>query len=212
MNEIIPFTSREELSAAIDNGGRFYNLFSAADDKIVSKAELAKAAGVFVSAQVALLFLDLAANELSEAERNEIISMLEPSLREKFYDEVRRKLSPSSVESEGEAGDCVIVEGFTRRLSDKSQFTGFIMIPNIVGGITTFTMIPIFEMFDVYEFFEEDDFSSASTVVAAKAGSDFADGAHVRFGGYLRALEVEEESARTHRLYLEASYFTRLIA
>ena len=124
MKEVIPFTSREELSAAIDNGGRFYNLFSAADDQVVSKAELAKAAGVIAAGQVALLFLDLASNDLSETDRKEFISMLEPGLRDRFHDVVRNRISPSNVESEGEAGDCVIVEGFTKRLNDKSQFTG----------------------------------------------------------------------------------------
>lgn len=210
MKEVIPFTSREELSAAIDNGGRFYNLFSTADDQVVSKAELAKAAGVIAAGQVALMFLDLAANDLSETDRNEMISTLEPGLRDRFHDVVRSRLSPSNVESEGEAGDCVIVEGFTKRLREKSQFTGFIMIPNIVGGITTFTMIPIFEMFDVYEFFDEIESNSTGTVVAATAGSDFPDGTRIRFGGHIRSLEVEDESTRTHKLYLEASYFTRL--
>ena len=206
MKEVIPFTSREELSAAIDNGGRFYNLFSAADDQIVSKSELAKAAGVIAAGQVALLFLDLAANDLSETDRKEIISMLEPSLRDRFHDVVCSRLSPSNVESEGEAGDCVIVEGFTKRISDKSQFTGYILLPSA----TTFTMIPMLDMFDVYEFVDETESNSASAIVAAKAGSDFADGTRIRFGGYVRSLVVQDESTRTHKLYLEASYFTRL--
>lgn len=206
MKEVIPFTSREELSAAIDNGGRFYNLFSTADDQVVSKAELAKAAGVIVTGQVALLFLDLAANDFSETDRKEMISMLEPGLRDRFHDVVRSRLSPSNVESEGEAGDCVIVEGFTKRLSDKSQFTGHILLPNA----TTFMMIPMLDMFDIYEFFDETESNSASVVVAAKAGSDFPDGTRIRFGGYVRSLVVQDESTRTHKLYLEASYFTRL--
>ena len=206
MKEVIPFTSREELSAAIDNGGRFYNLFSAADDQVVSKAELAKAAGVIAAGQVALLFLDLASNDLSETDRKEIISMLEPGLRDRFHDVVRNRISPSNVESEGEAGDCVIVEGFTKRLNDKSQFTGYILLPNA----TAFTIIPILDMFDVYECFDETESISASAVVAAKAGSDFPDGTRIRFGGYVRSLVVHDESTRTHNFYLEASYFTQL--
>ncbi len=34
------------LRKAIDNGGRFYNFLTAADDQVVTRAELAKAAGV----------------------------------------------------------------------------------------------------------------------------------------------------------------------
>ncbi|MFT5095883.1 MAG: hypothetical protein ACKVII_17710 [Planctomycetales bacterium] len=73
------------------------------------------------------------------------------------------------------------------------------MIPNVVGGVTTVMMIPIFDMFDVYEIYDEPELNLVSAVVAAKAGSDFPDGTRIRFGGYLRSLEMTDESTRTHK-------------
>jgi hypothetical protein len=46
MREITPYTTKRGLQKTLDNGGRFYNFFTDADDNVVSRAELAKAAGV----------------------------------------------------------------------------------------------------------------------------------------------------------------------
>ena len=55
MRELRPYLTVHGLTKAIDNGGRFYNLFTAADDAVVSRGELAKAASVFSeNAQVLL--------------------------------------------------------------------------------------------------------------------------------------------------------------
>lgn len=47
MQELKPFATLGPLKKAIDNGGRFYNFLADADDEVVSRDELAKAAGVF---------------------------------------------------------------------------------------------------------------------------------------------------------------------
>ncbi|MEM7474763.1 MAG: hypothetical protein AAF483_07210, partial [Planctomycetota bacterium] len=72
MREIKPFESAEALAKAIDNGGRFYNFFSKADDNIVSAGELAKAAGIISSDHTAFLFLEMAAFDLNVAQRSQI--------------------------------------------------------------------------------------------------------------------------------------------
>ncbi len=60
MRELKPYRTMQGLQKAIDNGGRFYNLLTHADDHIVTRAELAKAAGVFSAGVNAYLFLEMA--------------------------------------------------------------------------------------------------------------------------------------------------------
>ena len=47
MQKIIPYRDYAGALEALDNGGRFYNIFTHAKDDEVSLAELAKVAGVF---------------------------------------------------------------------------------------------------------------------------------------------------------------------
>ena len=60
MRELKPYRTMHRLRKAIDNGGRFYNFFTDADDDVVTRAELAKAAGVFSAGVNAFLFLEVA--------------------------------------------------------------------------------------------------------------------------------------------------------
>ena len=46
MREVVPYRTLGGAKRALDNGGRFFNLFAEADDGVVSGAELARAAGV----------------------------------------------------------------------------------------------------------------------------------------------------------------------
>jgi len=48
MREIKLYKTKRGLQKTLDNGGRFYNIFTDAGDDVVSRAELAKAAGVFL--------------------------------------------------------------------------------------------------------------------------------------------------------------------
>ena len=66
MRELKPYRTMHDLRTAIDNGGGFYNLFASADDQVVSRGELAKAAGVFTAGTRAFLFLEMATQELSK--------------------------------------------------------------------------------------------------------------------------------------------------
>lgn len=59
MRELKPYRTLQGLRKAIDNGGRFYNFLTDADDHVVTRAELAKAAGVFTAGVNAFLFLEL---------------------------------------------------------------------------------------------------------------------------------------------------------
>jgi len=171
MREITPYKTLRGLQKTLDNGGRFYNFFTDADDNVVSRAELAKAAGVFSNEMSAFLFLEMAQQELPLADRSSIESLLETDLRRRYRRQKPATLSPSKVESSGVAGKAVIVTGYPRFVEDKTEFTGFIMMPMQVGKVTTFMMIPIFDQFDVYEVFDDRRMRKPNSMIATVRGS-----------------------------------------
>jgi hypothetical protein len=73
MRELKPYRTMQGLRKSIDNGGRFYNFFTDADDHTVTRAELAKAAGVFTAGVKAFLFLEMAQQDLQPDDRQSII-------------------------------------------------------------------------------------------------------------------------------------------
>lgn len=210
MREIKPYRTLQGLTKAIDNGGRFYNLFSHAGDNVVSRGELAKAAGVICSGQSAFLFLEMAQQELSPEDRAEVERTLEPDLRAKYRRQRPTGMAPSTVDAEGKAGTAVIVTGYPRFVENKTEFNGFIMVPISTGKVTTFTMIPIFDQFDVYEVFDDNRMQKPSSVIARSHGKRLEHDGPVRFGGILRKLAVKKGEDRVHEFYLEATLYTRL--
>ena len=208
MQEVERYHSKSDLVAAIDNGGRFYNVWSQASDNLVTRGELAKAAGVWASDQNAFLFLELATQGLEANDKASIIGLLEPSLRDRFTKFAPKYFAPSEVDEQGQAGDAVVLEGSLEHVGDKSQFSGFIYTPIMVGQVTTFTMTPIFDCFDVYKLIG--DSSGPNAVLAVPLKSPFSDGQQVRVGGYLRQLEFEDAAVRTNKYYLEAVYWARI--
>lgn len=109
MRELKPYRTMQGLQKAIDNGGRFYNILTDADDHVVTKAELAKAAGVFTAGVNAFLFLEMAQQELQSNDRRSIIDLLESDLRKEYRRSGPQTLVPSAVEKDGTAGRSVIV-------------------------------------------------------------------------------------------------------
>ena len=195
---------------AIDNGGRFYNFFTDAGDEVVTRAELAKAAGVFTAGVNAFLFLEMAQQDLQPHDRESILDMLEPGLRGDYRRGKPQTLRPSEIESQGTAGHSVIATGFPRFVEDKTQFSGFIMIPIMAGSVTTFMMIPIFDKFDVYEVFDDRRMRKPNSMVATVRGQRFDHDGPIRFGGVLRKLEFKDKTAKEHKFYLETVYYTKL--
>jgi hypothetical protein len=51
MDKIIPFKYLDDILSIFDNGGRFYNLLTKANDGNISQEELSKVAGLFSDKQ-----------------------------------------------------------------------------------------------------------------------------------------------------------------
>jgi hypothetical protein len=204
MREIRPYKTVRGARKALDNGGRFFNLFARADDDVVDSAELAKAAGVYSSGIRALLYFEMALMELSPKERAEVTGLLSPELRTRYVAQRPKILAPSAVESEGQAGLPAIVSGYQVFVENRSEFLGFIVIV-----VRAAVLIPIIDQFDVYEVFDTPDLREPKTVIATTRGSRRLDGVYSRFGGVLKELYFDDKTGKEHGLYLEAMYYAR---
>ncbi len=81
MKQIIPYQHITEALTQLDNGGRFFNLFTKAEDGQISSAELSKVAGMFNEKQQLVLFLELSMSQLSKEDQLSIIAKLDDKLR-----------------------------------------------------------------------------------------------------------------------------------
>ena len=210
MRELTPFATREALQQAIDNGGRFYNFFSKAEDSIITRGELAKAAGVFSAGMNAILFLELTQWELSEADRLWVRELLEPSLQARYESQKPIKLRPSEVESQESAGCSVVVTGYPRFIENRKQFGGIIFIPVMAGNVTTFMPIPLQDQFDVYEVFDDKQMREPNSVIATVRGQKLDHDGPIRFGGILRDLKFDDKTEKSHRYFIETVFYTKL--
>ena len=122
--EVKPYQTPEELVKDLDNGGRFYNIFTKADDNVVTSAELVKAAGVISNEYLAFLFLEMAQHDLQQRDRTVISDLLEPDLLDRYQKARPNTLSPSKVKTQGEAGRSLIITGYPSFVEDKESFSG----------------------------------------------------------------------------------------
>lgn len=210
MQEVRPYRTVAGMARALDNGGRFYNVLTKAGDDVVTGAELAKLAGTWSSGQSAFLFMEMARRDLPEADKKAILRLLDGDLKRGARKYRPLALRPSDVEAHGRAGRSAIVEGYPRFIQDRTQFTGFIMIPMTANNVTTFLMVPIYDRFDVYEVFDDRRRRKPNSVIATTRGVKFSPDDPIRFGGVLKKLEFKDETARPHSVYLETLYYTRL--
>jgi len=206
MRELKPYRTVHGLRTAMDNGGRFYNLLASKDDRVISRGELAKAAGVFTAGVSAFLFFEMAQQELSPEDRQAVTDLLDSDLSKRYRRYRPHTLLPSDVESVGAAGQSLIVTGYPRFVEDRTQITGFILVP--AGKV--FVMIPITDKFDVYEVFNDRQMHEPHSMVATVRGHRLVHGGPIRFGGVLRQLKFPDRTKKSHKFYLETVFYTKL--
>lgn len=210
MKEVRPYKTVAGMAKALDNGGRFYNVLTKAGDDVVTGAELARAAGTWSSGQAAFLYMEMARFELEAEDKKALTAMLDGSLLAEYKKHRPVVLAPSAVEARARSGRSAIVQGYPRFVEDRTKFTGFIMIPMVANKVTTFTMIPIFDRFDVYEVFDDRRMRRPNSVIAITRGVEFPALQPVRFGGIVKKLEQGKSGKHGYRCFVEALYYTRL--
>jgi len=210
MRKIVPYKTQRNALAALDNGGRFYNIFTEADDGEISTAELARVAGAFTDKQKMFLYLDMTLAGLDQDATTIVINSMSNELKQAYDQFKPAHYIPSEANVRGKASKSAIVTGIPRYVKSNSDFTGFIMIPVSTGKTTTFMMVPMIDHYDVYEVCDKD--SSEEFLVAHTRGTKKLVEKATAFGGILKNLQNEKKKNTKQRLFLEAIYYYQMNA
>jgi hypothetical protein len=202
MEKVAPYKNINDAMRSLDNGGRFYNLFTKAEDGLISQAELSKIGGIFNDKQKAVLFLEVSLSKLKRTEKEIIISKLDEKLRIAYVKYKAQNLLPSEVPEKGILSSNIILTGIPKLIDSKADFNGFIMIPIMVDKITMFSMIPLIDAYDVYEL--RDKKSSETFIIAHSKSSKKLPSEKMSIAGVLKKLEKNEKEKQ--KTFLEASY------
>ena len=205
MKEIIPYKTAENALESLDNGGRFYNLITKADDGNINSAELSKVAGVISGKQQMILFLEMSLSILETESRKDILRTLSLDLKSAIRKYPTQYLLPSEAQIKGILSQNAIITGIPTYIESKSDFNGFIMIPIMTGKVTTFMMVPIIDHYDVYEL--RDDTSSETFLIAHTKESDKLPQKRMTFGGILKELKKKKDEKAPSSNYLETHYY-----
>ncbi len=205
MKKITPYKTTKGAIAALDNGGRFYNLASRANDGEITQAELAKAAGVVSDTQKIITYLELSLNQLDEQARQQVLSHLSRDLKTKYEKYLPQRFLASDAVTHSEVAAPAIIKGIPKLVDSKSEFTGFIMIPISTGNVTTFVMVPIFDQYDVYEL--RDQQSDEAFFVAHGRGRHKLPEQLVLCGGVVKELKADKKEKVASKKYLEMTHY-----
>ena len=205
MKKIEPYKNSKEARLALDNGGRFFNMLTKADDGIISQVELSKVAGLLGDKQKTILFFELSISELDENARSLILLTLDDKLKALYRKYKPQEFTPSEAQEKGTISSNAIITGFPKLVESKSDFNGFIMIPIMVGSITTFTMVPIINQYDVYEI--KDTTSAETFLIAHAKSSKKLPEKRIKIAGVIKALKATRTEKEASKKFLDAYYY-----
>lgn len=204
MENIKPFKEINEAIVSLDNGGRIYNLLTKANDGVITRAELGKTGGIFNDKQKMILFLELSLSNLKRTEKEIILSKLDEKLKEDYLKYKPQDLLPSEVNRKGVLSSNIILTGIPKLIDSKTDFNGFIMVPIMVGSVTTFSLIPLIDHYDVYELRDEN--SLESFVIAHAKTSEKLPNKKMVVAGVLKELETDKTGNGNKKKFLETIY------
>ncbi|MDP8246165.1 MAG: hypothetical protein P9L94_18930 [Candidatus Hinthialibacter antarcticus] len=206
MRKLAPYKTKRGAIVALDNGGRFYNFLTQADDGEISPAELGKAAGVFSSRQQMFLYLEMAIAELDDQSVTDIFKHLSPALKNSAKKFRPVHYTPAEATANGKPSKSAIVIGTPTYMESCSDFVGFIFIPISTGKTTTMMMVPIIDQYDVYEV--RDRATDQQFLLAHTKGQKKLEPVETRFGGVIKKLQAKKGKPQKHKVFLETLYYT----
>jgi len=209
MKQLMPFNNITDAISNLDNGGRFYDVFSKSNDGEISKAELGKLAGVFNDKQKMILFLDLSMSNFDTTAKSKIISSLSQDLQQIYNKHKADILLPSEASIKGQLANNTIVTGIPKLIDSRTDFNGFIIFPLMAGKVMTMMIIPIIEKYDVYKI--RDNESSKSFLIAHDKEMKRLPEKMMKVAGVLKELKDNKEEEKSSKMYLEAMYFMDVI-
>jgi hypothetical protein len=206
MKKLQPYRSFDGANRSLDNGGRLWNVFTTAGDRVITKAEISAAGGGGGWAG-ALLFFEMMTSGLNAGEREELLHRLTPKLRRRWRQSGPELVSPNRLDSLDDTKRPYLLEGTTRSVEDKQLTTGYIPITTMVANVPMTTMMPVTEMFTV---FEVTGSRGGKGRVLARKSAKLADGSRVRFGGTLRKGQEGKAKGSKARNFLNARFYVLL--
>lgn len=208
MKKIESYIDVNDAISDLDNGGRFYNLFTHADDGIISQAELGKVGGLFNDKQKMMLFFELSVSNLGSAAKTEVLSKFDNSLQLNYQKYKAQELSASEANEIGVISSNAIITGIPKKIASKSEFNGYILIPILAGKVTTFIPVPITDSYDVYEI--RDKKSSETFFIAHARGSEKLPEQQIKVAGVIKELKSKKNEDNGSKKFLEINYFLNL--
>lgn len=208
MKKIESYIDVNDAINDLDNGGRFYNLFTHADDGIISQAELGKVGGLFNDKQKMMLFFELSVSNLGSAAKTEVLSKFDNSLQLNYQKYKAQELSASEANEVGVISSNAIITGIPKKIASKSEFNGYILIPILAGKVTTFIPVPITDSYDVYEI--RDEKSSETFFIAHARGSEKLPEQQIKVAGVIKELKSKKNEDNGSKKFLEINYFLNL--
>ncbi len=205
MKKITPAKNINDALEILDNGGRFYNFKAKANDGRIDQSELGKVAGIFSDHQEMILFLEMLTVNLPLEDKSKIISMLDKTLQEKYSRLKAQSFNISEVNENGMFSNSIITKGIPHLVESKSEFTGFIMVPIVAGNVTSFSMIPLIEEYDVYEL--KDTASGEIILIAHTKLFDNLPNEEITVAGVLKELKPSKDKRSNSGKFLEVVYY-----
>ncbi|KAA1243916.1 hypothetical protein [Aquimarina sp. RZ0] len=204
MKKIEPYKNIDEAISKLDNGGRFYNILTKADDGIISTSELGKVGGLFYDKQQMILFFEVSISKLDKEKRKAVISKLDEKLQKVYAKYKPIELLPSEAHTKGIVASNMIMTGIPKLTESNSNFIGFIMIPIVTGKVTTFSMVPIIDIYDVYEI--RDEVSDKEFLIAHSKGTTKLPEKKIKIAGVLKELKSDKKEKTASQKFLEVVY------
>ena len=202
MRKIQPYKSLDGALRALDNGGRFFNVFTKAGDHVVTAAELKKVAGVLGNDVAAAMFYALAISDLDDTARLKLRNALGPKASDLVRRIPVRSLTPETFAVEARAGKPCLVEGRVKKFKDV-KVTGMIFMPISTGKTTMIMPIPTEDHYTVYEL---DGPNPERECLVLTPKSHELRGVY-RFAGLPKEAQVECDGETEKRLRLQPSYY-----
>jgi hypothetical protein len=198
MKHVIPFDNSNDALITLDNGGRFYNLLTEANDGNISTQEVARVAGLFTDKQKMVLYFALSISKLKPPFCDMVKGALTNGLQQAYQKYLPQVLLPSQAVTQGVISSNAIVTGIPTKVESRQEFKGFIFVS---PGV----LIPIIDRYDIYEM--RDHEQAEPLLIAHARGSKKLPQEKIRVAGILKEIKVKTNGVETKKMFLEALYY-----
>jgi len=204
MKFITPYKSLDEATTSLDNGGRFYNFLSTAEDGVISPAEVGKVAGLYNDRQKMVLYLAMCISGLKTSAQRQVEISLSKDLKTSYEKYFPQYYKPSEAKNLGVLGTNAIITGVPIHIDSREDFNGFVMMPVLMGSVMIMMLIPIIDNYDVYHL--KDETTSQTFLIAHARSKEKLPQKPLTAGGILKEIKLKKDEKGPSEKYLEILY------